>query len=111
MEPTDVTKQLGTPLIVQEISRGVNPDDPFDDDGLRMRTGICTSLHIDIDPDSKTWGETLPGWRRKMGHFLVARQDRQDITFDQLSAIVGYIDALSNLMFKSLTRRARKQLL
>ncbi|APA08862.1 predicted protein [Sclerotinia sclerotiorum 1980 UF-70] len=108
-EPTSVTKQLGIPLIVEETTRGVDSDDQFDDDSLRTR--ICNALHIDIDPDSKTWGKTLPGWRRKIGHFLVARQDKRDITFDQLIDIVNLIDCLSYPMPNLLTRPAREQLL
>ncbi|KAF5867977.1 putative mynd domain protein [Botrytis fragariae] len=91
-QPTNISRLMGIPLIIQKIPREAGRDVVFDEDHLR--NDFCGTLHLDTLPHSETWGEIPSQWHENVGTVLVVRQDRKDITTLQLLAIMTYIRLL-----------------
>ncbi|KAF7959544.1 hypothetical protein EAE96_001160 [Botrytis aclada] len=88
-QPTNISKLMGIPLIIQKIPREAGKDVVFNEDHLR--NDFCGILHLDTLPHSETWGEIPSQWRDNVGTVLVVRQDKKDLTTLQLLAITAYI--------------------
>ncbi|KAI9642451.1 hypothetical protein NHQ30_009256 [Ciborinia camelliae] len=105
-EPTNVSKQMGLPLLIERLARPASLIDTFDEDPLE--NPCCNFLNLDIRPDSETWGKTPPYWKKGVGNVLVARQDKRDLSYYQLIAIAAFLEFMAVLMKVPMDRSGRE---
>lgn len=91
-QPTNISKLMKIPLIIQRLPREARNNVVFDED--QLRNDHCGVLHLDVLSHSETWGEIPSQWQNNVGTVLVVRQDKKDITALQLLAIIAFIKEL-----------------
>ncbi|KAM0128793.1 hypothetical protein ACHAP3_008181 [Botrytis cinerea] len=91
-QPTNISKLMKIPLIIQGLPREARKNVVFDED--QLRNDHCGVLHLDVLSHSDTWGEIPSQWQNNVGTILVVRQDKKDITALQLLAIIAFIKRL-----------------
>ncbi|ESZ93901.1 hypothetical protein SBOR_5722 [Sclerotinia borealis F-4128] len=108
LEPTNVSRQMELPLLIRKYPREGSRYHDLHEIWFENESGAA--LNLDIRPDSETWGKALPEWQKDPGTIMVMRQDRRDITMEQVSAIVEFLKCRAETMNKVvMDRLAREQ--
>ncbi|KAK9343380.1 hypothetical protein V1522DRAFT_413292 [Lipomyces starkeyi] len=81
----------------------------------RFANPVVEALYLDLDPESATWGRTLPPWAQDVGSVLIVNPNGSDLSIEQVQRWVWFIEEwlrprIQNLLSETEDLSSRREL-